>query len=190
MSSTIEWLTPNSPATPSALGAIIVTVSFPFAEALDISFKWVALIISLFVGALIALSIAQPIARPLRSLYWIFNSLLVFSVALGVGISVDSPPPPPPPLLTDLFKLTESTHVDPKVAFPYNFLGIDSAFAQAAARDTPPPQSTSGRRDSSSQGRSNPQLAPAERERFDQYLKQQEKCRKAQMVLVEHPAPR
>ena len=86
MSQSLEWLTPSSPATPSALGAVLVTVSLPLADVSGISFKWITLILSLALGGLVVLSIKEDMARSLRSLYWVFNSLLVFSVSLGIGI--------------------------------------------------------------------------------------------------------
>lgn len=125
-----NWLTPDSPATPSLAGALIVTVALPFADSLGISVKWFVLGLSVLFGILIGLSIAPPPTRVLRFLYITVNALLVFSVALGVGVSIDSPPKPPPPVPDELYKLISG-------ATPYKSSdtrsrrGIASAFAQA-----------------------------------------------------------
>ncbi len=87
-----EFLSPTSVLTPSAVGGLIVTVALPLSDAFDLSFKIVVLVVSFLFGALLMFSAKGNVSPPQKLLYGVLNSLIIFSVTLGVGISVDSPP--------------------------------------------------------------------------------------------------
>lgn len=138
MSQASEWLTPNSPAAPSAFGALLVTVSMPLGDALGISFKMITLILSVALGTLVALSIKEEMTRALRCLYGLFNSLLVFSVSMGIGISATPPPLATPPVPPELQQLLEPSKPTPTVGWWPDMLGIGSANAQVSLPPNPP----------------------------------------------------
>jgi len=180
MRQSLEWLTPSSPATPSALGAVLVTVSLPLADATGISFKWITLILSLALGALVVLSIKEDMTRSLRSLYWVFNSLLVFSVSLGIGISATPPPSAPPPLppeIQELLQVPESRSVSSVLP---NLFGIGVAKAQPPtpvipSKDKPPEVGADSPED-----KPKVQLTEEQREVLRRYLEAQQEYQREQ----------
>jgi len=58
---------------------------------------WMNLIVSFLVGMLIVYSIQDQIRPVQRALYFILNSLIVFSTSVGVAVNVNGPPTPPTP---------------------------------------------------------------------------------------------
>lgn len=130
MTKTQQWLTPNSPVTPSALGALLVTVSSPLSDKLGISFLWITLFLSLGLGMLVVLSIKEEITVALKGLYWVFNSLLVFSVSIGIGQS-SSPLPPQAPLLPpEIQSIIGYSAPSLPSGLSLELIGIKSALAQ------------------------------------------------------------
>jgi hypothetical protein len=170
-----EWLTPNSPATPSALGAVLVTVSLPLADETGISFKWITLVLSLGLGALVVLSIKEDMTRYLRSLYWVFNSLLVFSVSLGIAISAAPPPSPPPPLPQAILNLLQepgSGHVSNELPIQLGLVGV--ARAQPPTPVSPSEDTRPEGRADSPEDRPQTQLTEEQKEELRRYLESQQ----------------
>ncbi len=92
-----DFLNPHSMLTPGVAAGLTVTTSMPVALAFGLSVKWLALVVSCLLGLLIILAIKDPMSPLQRSVYYLLNSLIIFSTALGAGISIDSPPRPPSP---------------------------------------------------------------------------------------------
>jgi hypothetical protein len=90
-----DFLNPHSMLTPGLAGGLTVSISMPLALAFSLSIKWLALVISLLLGLAIMLSIKEPLSKLQRFVYYILNSLIIFSTALGAGINIDPPPKTP-----------------------------------------------------------------------------------------------
>jgi len=90
-----DFLNPASILTPGIAGGLTASISFPLVTQFDLSFKWVALIISFILGLLIVLSYKEAMPKMLRILYCVLNSLIIFSVSVGTGVTVDPMPKPP-----------------------------------------------------------------------------------------------
>jgi hypothetical protein len=90
-----DFLNPHSMLTPGLAAGLTVSISMPLALAFSLSIKWLALAISLLLGLAIMLSIKEPLSKLQRFVYYILNSLIIFSTALGAGINIDPPPKPP-----------------------------------------------------------------------------------------------
>jgi hypothetical protein len=128
-----EFFSPASSITPSASGAVVVTASLALADTLGMSVKWIALAMSALLGLLLVLSIAEPSTKALKVLYWVFNSLMVFSVSIGLGISVDSPqtrPPKAPLEVEQILKDRLSTSQQTDEDFWPRLFGVNVAIAQ------------------------------------------------------------
>jgi len=178
-----EFLSPTSVLTPSAAGGLIVTIALPLADGFDLSFKLVALIVSFLLGLLIVLSGREPMTRSVRLLYVVLNSLIIFSVSLGIGISVDSPPPATLSPNTEIKKILEqiSTQPVPLARLSPGFKGISSAFAEEPKSSTLSKKSSSDK-GSSSQGQKSAQteLTKEQLESLSKYLLQQRELEQKQ----------
>lgn len=180
MAQTLEWLTPSSPATPSALGAVLVTVSLPLADATGISFKWITLVLSLALGALVVMSIRDSMTRSLRGLYWVFNSLLVFSVSLGIGISASPPPAPPPPLPPEIQQLLRLSQSPAQDGLLPNLLGINNAHAQPGEHEGQPSERRREENATRPAGEAGERLTEEQRMILQQYLESQKQYQQEQ----------
>lgn len=124
-----QWiLDPKSSITPSTAGALITTISVPLADAFHVSVKLTALPLSFLVGVLVTFSIQGLMSKSLRSLYCILNSLIIFSISVGIGVSVDSPPQqnqPSKEVQAIINKLGNASQ-----SIGYDLIGIKSAKAQ------------------------------------------------------------
>ncbi len=89
------FLNPNSMLTPGIAGGLVASISMPIALNFGISIKWVILAVSILLGLFIVLSIEKLPSRLLRGVYCLLNSLIIFSMSLGVAVNVDTPPKPP-----------------------------------------------------------------------------------------------
>jgi hypothetical protein len=103
-----DFLNPASIMTPGIAGGLTASISLPLVTNFDLSFKWVALAISFILGLLIVFSYKETMPKMLRMLYSVLNSLIIFSVSVGTGITVDPPPKPP-----QLHSSTETNTTDP-----------------------------------------------------------------------------
>lgn len=143
-----DFLSPSAMLTPGIAGGLTVSISLPLAVHFDMSFKWVAMVVSFLFGLLIIYSFTGPLSKPLRALYWVLNSLIIFSVSVGTGVAVDSPPKPPA-----LPLVLEKNAAHPDMDWPslsqllHRVTGIRTVFAAepappAAAATTPTDQET------------------------------------------------
>ena len=90
-----DFLNPTSMLTPGVAGGLTVSISMPLVIHFDMSFKWVALVVSLLFSLIIVLSFAEIKSKLLRGLYCVLNTLIIFSVSVGAGVTVDPLPKPP-----------------------------------------------------------------------------------------------
>jgi hypothetical protein len=127
-----EFLNPHSMLTPGLAGGLTVSISMPIALTFDLSVKWLALTVSLLLGLAIILSVPDPLSRLQRFVYYILNSLIIFSTALGAGINIDAPPEPPAlPLVLDTKPRIGSLRI------PHMLLGVSDAFAEDHSNPSP-----------------------------------------------------
>jgi len=91
----LDFLNPASTLTPGIAGGLTTTVAMALATQFDMKFNWVALSVSLLLGAVVAFSYPQKIAFMLRTVYMVLNALVIFSFSVGAGRTLDSPPAPP-----------------------------------------------------------------------------------------------
>lgn len=95
MPETKDFLNPNSMLTPGIVGGLTVSISMPLSLHFGLSVKWVALTVSFLFGALIVFYSKDAMAYLQRGIYWILNSLIIFSVGIGAAANIDSLPQPP-----------------------------------------------------------------------------------------------
>lgn len=103
----LSFLNPASTLTPGIAGGFTTTIALAIATQFDLKLNWVALSVSLLLGAVVALSYPQKIAPILRSLYIVLNALVIFSFSVGAGRILDPPPSPP---------VTTSTETAPSIS--------------------------------------------------------------------------
>jgi hypothetical protein len=115
-----DFLNPNSMLTPGLAGGMAVSISMPVAMAFGISVKWIVLVVSVLLGLLIIVAIKDSLSFLQRSIYFMLNSLIIFSTALGAGVGIDSPPVPP--VQVSLQTPIQSLRIS-------QFLGINNALA-------------------------------------------------------------
>ena len=94
-----DFLNPTSMLTPGIAGGMAVSISLPLAMNFDISLKWLILVISFLLAFLIVGSFEEKIRVSMKGLYVVLNALIIFSVSIGAGISID---PPPAPSMTEI----------------------------------------------------------------------------------------
>ena len=118
-----EFLNPKSMMTPGVAGGLTVSISMPIAVQFGLSFKWIALIVSLLLSFIVVLQSEDVKPNILKGLYIILNTLIIFSVSMGAGITID-----PPPKLPDL---SESHRFEPnKITSLFSSLSTMPAYAK------------------------------------------------------------
>jgi hypothetical protein len=129
-----DFLSPNAMLTPGIAGGLTVSIALPLAFHFDVSFKWSALAISFLLGIIVVSSFTDPLSKPLRIVYCLLNSLIIFSVSAGVGSNIDAPPPPPPELLSSTQSAAgykRSSHLFGDIV--PGWIGVTPAFADPPA---------------------------------------------------------
>jgi hypothetical protein len=83
-----EFLNAKSMITPGIAGAVAMLISnaicYTFSDYTYIRLRYVCLASSFLVGAVLACNM-KDIRLPMRSLYWVVNSLIIFSVGIGTS---------------------------------------------------------------------------------------------------------
>lgn len=121
-----DFLSPKSMMTPGIAGGLTVSVSMPIAVQFGLSFKWIALVVSLILSLVVVLQFDEVKSNILKGLYIVINALIIFSVSMGAGITID-PPPELPSIAGG--NLSEST----EISRYFNFLFSSSAYADEHA---------------------------------------------------------
>jgi hypothetical protein len=177
-----EFFSRGSSITPSAAGAVVVTISLALSDTFGTSVKWIALALSILLGLLLVLSIAETSTKALKGLYWVFNSLLVFSVSVGLGISVDSPQDKPPKLPHEVElllkeRLSTSSH-SPENYWPGLF-GLGTAFAQDK-KEANSNSNDAKKEAAAKEASASKPLTPEQTQKTNQYLREIEAYKKSQ----------
>jgi hypothetical protein len=124
-----DFLNPASILTPGIAGGLTASISFPLTFQFHLPFKWVALVVSFIIGLLIVISFKEKIPKLLRTLYCVLNSLIIFSVSVGTGMTVD--PIPKPPKIAGIYESkipTSEASLSLKKIFN-NIVSVQSSFA-------------------------------------------------------------
>lgn len=90
-----DFLNPTSMLTPGIAGGLAVSMSMPLAVNFNLSFKWIVLIVSFLLSFVVVLSFENIKSGALKGLYIVLNTMVIFSVGIGAGVTVDPPPIPP-----------------------------------------------------------------------------------------------
>lgn len=78
------FLNPNSMITPGAAGALTMGISTAIVAGFDLPVAWTGLGISFLLGTIVFVGTAGA-SIPIRFLYYVINSLIIFSIAAGTG---------------------------------------------------------------------------------------------------------
>jgi hypothetical protein len=78
-----EFLNPKSMLTPGVAGALSVMITGSLVSQFGLPGSWTALVISFLIGTIVWLNQQVPILQ--RILFYVLNSLVIFSVAVGVN---------------------------------------------------------------------------------------------------------
>jgi hypothetical protein len=78
---TDEFLNPKSMLTPGIAGGIVMMITNSLLAHFALPLRWSALVLSFLLALLVFLSIAIPLWQ--RAIFYIFNALIIFSVAVG-----------------------------------------------------------------------------------------------------------
>ena len=133
-----DFLNPNSMLTPGIAGGLTVTITLPLVTQFYLSFKWVALAVSFLIALSVIFSFKEKIKVPQKVAYCLLNTLIIFSVSVGAGVSMDTKPLPPSipaELLEEPLVQDRDIHSSNTLSF-WNLIGLSSA--QANTNNTPP----------------------------------------------------
>lgn len=123
MNGTNDFLNPKSMLTPGCAGAITMMIANTFWFHFSIPQKWTALIVSLLLGLLVFA--AKNIPNWQRAIYYLLNSMFIFSMSVGANnigtlvIPQDTPS-------------TEIARIN-RTGFNFEYLGLLPVFAQEAS---------------------------------------------------------
>lgn len=84
-----QFLNPSSMLTPGIAGSVIMMLTNAITFQFDLSQKWVGLALSFTLGLVLLVNVAMPIWQ--RFIYYVFNSLIVFSMAVGANTMAGPP---------------------------------------------------------------------------------------------------
>jgi len=93
MSTTSDFLEPNSMLTPGIAGGLTVTITTALYNGFGLGFNWTALIVSCILAFLIISSIDKQVKISLKTVYFVLNTLIIFSVTQGASVTIDPPFP-------------------------------------------------------------------------------------------------
>jgi hypothetical protein len=91
-----EFLQPKAMLTPGIAGGVTMLIANALWVAFSLPPRWTSLVVSFLVGLLVFVATTRvPVWQ--RALYYVLNSLIIFSVSIGanyVGVGVTHPPAP------------------------------------------------------------------------------------------------
>ncbi len=96
-----EFLNSKSILTPGVAGGITMLITATLSSQFDLPAKWTALVISGLLGFSIAV-VDVNLSRQLRVIFFILNSLIIFSVAVGANTTGNAAAHPKPPAFESL----------------------------------------------------------------------------------------
>lgn len=78
-----DYLNAKSMVTPGVAGGLITLISNTFATQFNFPPKWTALILSALLGLLVVCILTAPLWE--KGILWLFNALIIFSMAIGTN---------------------------------------------------------------------------------------------------------
>jgi hypothetical protein len=83
MAATDEFLNPKSMLTPGIAGGLTMLITNALVKQFDLPGSWTSLIVSFLFGLVVFA--APTLVFPLRIVFYLINSLIIFSVAVGTN---------------------------------------------------------------------------------------------------------
>jgi hypothetical protein len=83
-----DFLNSKSMLTPGIAGAITMLVTNTLHLQFDLPQKWIALVLSFTLGTLVFGDKTTPLWQ--RAIFYLFNSLIIFAMAVGTNVAGDS----------------------------------------------------------------------------------------------------
>lgn len=78
-----DYLNAKAMVTPGVAGGLVMLISNTCASQFDLAPKWTALVLSGLLGLLVVCILGAPLWQ--KGLLWVFNSLIIFSMAMGTN---------------------------------------------------------------------------------------------------------
>jgi len=88
-----EFLQPKAMLTPGIAGGVTMLIANALWVAFSLPPRWTSLVLSFLLGLLVFVATRAPLWQ--RAVYYLLNSLIIFSVSIGtnyVGVGVTHPP--------------------------------------------------------------------------------------------------
>ena len=88
-----EFLQPKAMLTPGIAGGVTMLIANALWVAFSLPPRWTSLVLSLLLGLLVFVATKVPLWQ--RAVYYLVNSLIIFSVSIGtnyVGVGLTHPP--------------------------------------------------------------------------------------------------
>jgi hypothetical protein len=130
-----DFLNPNSMLTPGMAGGLTTSITMPLALSFGLKVPWVTLSVSALFALLIVLAIKERLSKLQRIVYFILNSLIIFSISLGTAFNLDRMPKPPdagtPPQAS-------TTVLQPLAQSGLDWLGVPAVHAEGSQQPIPP----------------------------------------------------
>jgi hypothetical protein len=92
-----EFLQPKAMLTPGIAGGVTMLIANALWVAFSLPPRWTSLVLSFVVGLLVFVGRGGGVPGWQRAVYYLLNSLIIFSVSIGanyVGVGVTHPPAP------------------------------------------------------------------------------------------------
>jgi len=80
---TDEFLNPKSMLTPGIAGGIVMLIANTLLAQFALPARWTSLVLSFLLGLIVFRAVAIPLLH--RVIFYLFNSLIIFSVAVGTN---------------------------------------------------------------------------------------------------------
>ena len=91
-----EFLQPKAMLTPGIAGGVTMLIANALWVAFALPPRWTSLVLSFVLGLLVFVAKGGGVPLWQRAVYYLLNSLIIFSVSIGtnyVGVDVTHPPP-------------------------------------------------------------------------------------------------
>ncbi len=121
-----DFLNPNSMLTPGMAGGLTTSITVPLALSFGLKVPWVTLSVSALFALLIVLAIKERLSDLHRLVYFVLNTLIIFSISLGTAFNLDRMPKPSE---MDLQSQAKATMAQPLAQIVIDGLGIYNAHA-------------------------------------------------------------
>jgi hypothetical protein len=89
-----DYLNAKSMVTPGVAGGLVMLISNTCASQFNLAPRWTALVLSGLLGLLVVCILTAPLWQ--KGLLWVFNALIIFSMAMGTNhaaVTLQEEPP-------------------------------------------------------------------------------------------------